>query len=240
MGPPWECNNALESRGHMAPLKKQSSTFWVAPNCHQIVLPGFRATLQVHPRRCFESNIQEPLPACHNCKQVVSSCILCESRRHLTDLRVPQLHCVETVCPTNPTSCVLNRHLFFRERRHQIVTLSKVMVREKLRHRSQQATRFIKSRSTSCEGGVSPSTMDAHGSSNNEQKEEERVVSKSRLAAMNLSFSTRSSSTLNPIASEGLGMPTASGKPDSRMRVEPSSFNAASTSQVPLKGDLVL
>ena len=38
-----------------------------------------------------------------------------------------------------------------------------------------------------------------------------------------------------PIASISLEMPTASGKPDSRMSVEPSSFDAASTSQVRLK-----
>ena len=38
-----------------------------------------------------------------------------------------------------------------------------------------------------------------------------------------------------PIESESLGMPIASGKPDSRMSIESSSFDAASTSQVRLK-----
>ena len=70
-----------------------------------------------------------------------------------------------------------------------------------------------------------------------EQNEEERGVSKSRPAAMNLSSSitTSSSSASSPIASKSAGMPTALGKPDSRMRTEPSSFDAASTSQVRLK-----
>ena len=58
-----------------------------------------------------------------------------------------------------------------------------------------------------------------------EQKEEERVVSKSRFAAMNLSSSkaTSSSSAASPIASKSLVMPIASGKPDSRMRINPNS-----------------
>ena len=70
-----------------------------------------------------------------------------------------------------------------------------------------------------------------------DQKEEERVVSKSRPAAMNLSslIATSSSTASSPIASKSLGMPTASGKPDSRMSIEPSSFDAASTSQARLK-----
>ena len=70
-----------------------------------------------------------------------------------------------------------------------------------------------------------------------EQKEEESVVSKSRLAAINLSSSiaTSSSSASSPIAPKSPGMPTASVKPDSRMSIEPSSFDAASTSQVRLK-----
>ena len=70
------------------------------------------------------------------------------------------------------------------------------------------------------------------------QKEEERVVSKSRPAVMNMSsyfIATSSSAASSPIASISLEMPTASGKPDSRMSVEPSSFDAASTSQVRLK-----
>ena len=69
------------------------------------------------------------------------------------------------------------------------------------------------------------------------QKEEERVVSKSRPAAMNISsFIAPSSSTASsPSASQSPGMPIALGKPDSRMSIEPSSFDAASTSQVRIK-----
>ena len=37
---------------------------------------GVCATLQVYPGRCFESDIQEPLPAHHRCLQVVSPCIV--------------------------------------------------------------------------------------------------------------------------------------------------------------------
>ena len=63
-----------------------------------------------------------------------------------------------------------------------------------------------------------------------EQKEEERVVSKPRLAVMNLSSSiaTSSSTASSPIASKSPGTAIASGKPD--------RFDAASTSQVRLKG----
>ena len=70
-----------------------------------------------------------------------------------------------------------------------------------------------------------------------DQKEEERVVSKSRPAAINLSSSKATSSfaTTSPIASQSPGMPIASGEPDSKMSIEPSSFDAASTSQVRLK-----
>ena len=70
-----------------------------------------------------------------------------------------------------------------------------------------------------------------------DQREEERVVSKSRPAAMNLSsfIATSSSTASSPIASKSPGMPIASGKPDSRMSIKPSTFNAASTSQVRLK-----
>ena len=70
------------------------------------------------------------------------------------------------------------------------------------------------------------------------QKEEERVVSKSRPAVMGMSsylIATSSSAASSPIASKSPGMPIASGRPDSRMSVEPSSFEAASTSQVRLK-----
>ena len=59
----------------------------------------------------------------------------------------------------------------------------------------------------------------------------------SRPAAMNLSsfVATSSSTASSPIASKSPWMPIASGEPDSRMSVEPSSFDAASTSQVRLK-----
>ena len=52
-----------------------------------------------------------------------------------------------------------------------------------------------------------------------DQKEEERVVSKSRPAAMNLSsfIATSSSTASSPIASKSRGMPIASVKPYSRM-----------------------
>ena len=71
-----------------------------------------------------------------------------------------------------------------------------------------------------------------------DQKEEERVVSKSRPAAMNQScfIATSFFAPSSPIASKSRVMPTASGKPDSKMSNEPSSFDAASTSQVRLKG----
>ena len=63
-------------------------------------------------------------------------------------------------------------------------------------------------------------------------------MSKSRPAVMNMSsyfIATSSSAALSPIASKSLGMPIASGRPDSKMSVEPSSFDAASTSQERLK-----
>ena len=50
-----------------------------------------------------------------------------------------------------------------------------------------------------------------------EQTEKERVVSKLRPAAMDLSSSIAT------------WLPIASGKPDSRMSIEPNSFDAAST-----------
>ena len=70
-----------------------------------------------------------------------------------------------------------------------------------------------------------------------QEQKEERVVSKSRLATMNLSSSiaTSSSSASSPIASKSQGLPIASGKPDSRIRINQNSFDAASTSQVRLK-----
>ena len=68
------------------------------------------------------------------------------------------------------------------------------------------------------------------------QEEKGRVVSKSRLAAMNLSspIATSFSSASSPIASKSPGMPIASGKPDIRMG-NSNSFDAASTFQVRLQ-----
>ena len=71
-----------------------------------------------------------------------------------------------------------------------------------------------------------------------EQKEEERVVSKSRPAVMNTSsylLSSSSSAASSPIASKSPGTSGASGRPGSRMNIAASSFDAASTSQVKLK-----
>ena len=70
-----------------------------------------------------------------------------------------------------------------------------------------------------------------------EQKEEERNVSKSKPTAMNLSsiVPTSSSSATSPIASKRPRMPIVSVKPDSRMRINPNSFDAASTSHVRLQ-----
>ena len=70
-----------------------------------------------------------------------------------------------------------------------------------------------------------------------QEQKEEGVVSKSRPAAMNLSSSiaTNSSSASSPIASKSPGMPIASGKPYSKLRINQISFNEASTSQVRLK-----
>ena len=69
-----------------------------------------------------------------------------------------------------------------------------------------------------------------------EQKNEERVVSKSRPAAMHLSspIATSSSSASSPIGCKSLGIPIASVKPDSRMG-NSNAFDAASTSQVRLQ-----
>ena len=69
-------------------------------------------------------------------------------------------------------------------------------------------------------------------------QKEEGVVSKSRPAVTKKSsfIATSSSSTASsPIASKSPVMPIASGKPNRRMSIEPSSFDAASTSQVRLK-----
>ena len=65
-----------------------------------------------------------------------------------------------------------------------------------------------------------------------EQKEKERIVSKSKPTAMNLSsiVPTRSSSATSPIASKSPVTLTATGKPESRMR-RTSKSDAASSSQ---------
>ena len=70
-----------------------------------------------------------------------------------------------------------------------------------------------------------------------EQKGDERIVAKSKSTATNLSsfIPTSSSSTTSPIASKSPGKLTASGKPESRMRIN-SKSDAASSSQVRLKG----
>ena len=70
-----------------------------------------------------------------------------------------------------------------------------------------------------------------------EQKEGERVASKSRLV-MNVSsclIATSSSAASSPIASKSPEMSGASGKPGSKMNLDASSFDAASASQVRLK-----
>ena len=70
-----------------------------------------------------------------------------------------------------------------------------------------------------------------------EQKEGERVVSKSRPVMIVSSYlnATSSSAASSPIASKSPGMSGASGKPGSKMNLEASSFDAASASQVRLK-----
>ena len=59
----------------------------------------------------------------------------------------------------------------------------------------------------------------------------------SRPAVMNMSsyvVATSTSKASSPIASKSPRMSVASEKPNSRMSIEPSSFDAASTSQVRL------
>ena len=70
-----------------------------------------------------------------------------------------------------------------------------------------------------------------------QEQKEERVVSKSRFAAMKppSPTATSPSSASSPIASKSPEMPITSGKPDSRMRINPNSFEAVWTSQVQLK-----
>ena len=69
-----------------------------------------------------------------------------------------------------------------------------------------------------------------------EQKEEERIVAKSKSTAINLSshVPTSSSSTKSPIASKSPGILIATGKPESRMRRN-SKSDAVSGSQVRLQ-----
>ena len=69
-----------------------------------------------------------------------------------------------------------------------------------------------------------------------EQKEEERIVAKSKSTAMNLSsrVPTSSSSAKSPIASKSPGILVASEKPESRMRRN-SKSDAASSSQARLQ-----
>ena len=76
-----------------------------------------------------------------------------------------------------------------------------------------------------------------HNGEENTRSKRESVVSKSRPAVMNISsfIATSSSTAPSPNASKSPEMPIASGKPDSRMSIEASSFDAASTSQVRLK-----
>ena len=71
-----------------------------------------------------------------------------------------------------------------------------------------------------------------------EQKEEERVVSKSRPAVINMSsylMSSSSSAASSPISSKSPGTSGASGRPGRGMNIAASSFNAASPSQAKLK-----
>ena len=91
--------------------------------------------------------------------------------------------------------------------------------------------------STCCTKNFSSKSCSTMAKRIQDQKEEERVVSKSRPAAMNLSSSiaTSSSTASSPLASKSPGILTASVKPDSRMSINPSSFDAASTYEVRLK-----
>ena len=71
-----------------------------------------------------------------------------------------------------------------------------------------------------------------------DQKEEERVVSKSRPVAMNLSsfIATSSSTASSPIASQSPVMPIASVKPDSRM--SSNSFDGASSGAIGVRSTI--
>ena len=91
--------------------------------------------------------------------------------------------------------------------------------------------------STCCTKNFSLISCSTMAKRTQDQKEVERVVSKSRPAVMNISsfIATSSSTASSPIASKSPKMPIASGKTDSRMSIEPSSFAAAQISQVRLK-----
>ena len=77
-----------------------------------------------------------------------------------------------------------------------------------------------------------------HNGEEDSKSKGDRVVSKSRPAVMNMSsyfIATSSSAASSPIASGSPVMSVASRKPDSRMRMNQNSMDAASTSQVRLK-----
>ena len=86
--------------------------------------------------------------------------------------------------------------------------------------------------STSCTKNFSLISCSTMTKRIQDPKEEERVVSKSGPAAMNLSsfIATSSSTASSPIASKS--RETASGENHIRMSINPNSFDAASTSQV--------
>ena len=71
-----------------------------------------------------------------------------------------------------------------------------------------------------------------------EQKEEERIVAKSKLFAMNLSshFPASSSSAKSPIASKSPVTLTATGKPESKMRIKSKSDRGKSCRTRPCLG----
>ena len=91
--------------------------------------------------------------------------------------------------------------------------------------------------STCCTKNFSLTSCSTMAKRIQDQKEKEGVVSKSRPAVMNISsfIATSSSTASSPIASKSSWMPIASGRPDSRVGVNPNSFDTASTSQVGLK-----
>ena len=106
--------------------------------------------------------------------------------------------------------------------------------------------RCLKHKKSRCKGG-SGERMGKTGENSrmaaDESQKQERSDRRSkdtrakrrRKSCVQVATSTSSSTASSPIASKSPGMPIASGKPDSRMSIEPSSFDAASTSQVRLK-----